>query len=110
MLFHLENKRTSPFQSFEQGTALIERVRPFDQGASSWLHNSRDAIGGGRCEGPRPQHGLGNPVLLRPMVVSRYSILKELVTYVALSPVIGRVLGPEVTDRRSFEIEFPPAN
>ena len=44
------------------------------------------------------------------MVVSRYSILKELVTYVALGPVIGRVLGPEVTDRRSFEIEFPPAN
>ena len=44
------------------------------------------------------------------MVVSRYSILKELVAYVALSPVIGRVLGPEVADRRSFEIEFPPAN
>ena len=44
------------------------------------------------------------------MVVSRDSILKELVTNMALRPVIGCVLGPEVTDRRSFEIEFPPAN
>ena len=49
-------------------------------------------------------------MLLRPVVVSRDPILKEFVTDVTLGPVVGRVLGPEVSDRRSFEIEFPPAN